>query len=214
MRSMRLICATLAGLALCSFAHADSITTYDFSNTVLTENKNMTNTGTITGAVTIDTTTDAVTAGDFTATYDVGATDYSFTFTTVATATEKKGSGTASDPYYYVTVFSAPTGLSSPTTIDFDLDYVIAGNTITLCQINTNNFTGNGYCDQGGIGEQTYLDSNSLSGSPGDADLVSGGLVATTPEPSSILLLGTGLLALAGLARKRITQSPRTLTLS
>ena len=58
----------------------------------------MTNAGTITGQVTINNVTDAVTAGDFTATYDVGVTDCSFTFTSIKTATEEQGSGTVADP--------------------------------------------------------------------------------------------------------------------
>lgn len=181
---------TLAILALgASAAHADSFTTYTLTN-VIAGDRTL---DPITGTLTFDATTNAFTSAQVTQT---GVTTFSGPPTS---------QGFTSLGFYdvYLTNLIPAMGQNLATT-----DYIylllpsLPGNSaINICSVaNLCGGTSTGSANSSIVGS-----ANSMFG--GDSPILSGQLTpaaATTPEPSSIALLATGLLGGAGVLRKRI----------
>ena len=58
----------------------------------------------------------------------------------------------------------------------------------------------------GGAGCPSRASENSVGTIPSEAFTISGGVPSTTPEPSSIMLFGSGVLGLAGVLRRKLTR--------
>jgi hypothetical protein len=190
--TMKLHLAVLASAALLAFstaARADNVHNYTLSGVTFGSGIG----GTVTGSFSIDYTTGTYTDINVTASGSPGGVADSFTQTT-----------------YFSGFINSPGEIG---VVDLsDAGYNVTDNNVITLQLGFPTTLGDPPTINTGLNNSNVFYGPHVPGFVGELAITGGSLILTptpaaTPEPSSLVLIGTGVLSLAGAARRKILKA-------